>query len=136
MRLVVDTNILVSFFRANPVNEFISRSKLLNLYLFSSEYVFEELRRNKEDVLKYSGVDLEQFEVKLSELLTFIKIVPERLYKEFESEAKQPSPHDKDIPIFALALKLNCPIWSNELVFKKQSKVKILSTRDMIELFG
>jgi len=135
MRLVIDTNILVSFFRENPVNELISKSKFLNLSLFSSEYVLEELKKNKSDVLKYSGLNLKQFNERLSELLSFVKLIPESACKNFESEAKHLAPHDKDVPIFALALKLNCAIWSNELAFKQQDHIKALSTRDMIELF-
>lgn len=135
MELVIDTNILFSFFRPNPVREFISKSKLLNLQLFSSKYVFEELKKNKSDILKYSGLNSKQFNEKLTELSSFIKLFPESSCKEFESQAKELI-HDKDIPIFALALKFNCAIWSNEPSFKKQSKIKILSTRDMIELFS
>ncbi len=44
--------------------------------------------------------------------------------------------HDKDAPIFALALKFNCAIWSNEPSFKQQTKLPVISTRDIIELFG
>ena len=135
MKLVVDTNILVSFFRPNPVNEFISKSKFFNLQLFSSEYMIEELKKNKPDVLKYSGLNLKQFNEKLSELLLFLKLLPESSCKKFESQAKQLT-HDKDVPVFALALSLNCPIWSNEPSFKQQSKIPILSTKDMIKLFG
>ena len=135
MRLVVDTNILVSFFRPNPVNEIISKSKSFNLQLLSPEYAIDELKKNKQDVLKYSGLNPKQFDSKLSELLTFITIIPKDSFKEFESQAKQLI-HDKDVPFFALALKLNCPIWSNEPAFKEQSKVDILSNKDMIELFG
>lgn len=134
MKLVVDTNILVSFFRQNPVNEIISKSKSLNLQLLSPEYAIDELRKNKEDILKYSGLNEKQFEEKLSELLNYIKLIPDNLFKEFESEAEQLI-HDKDIPFFALALKFKCPIWSNEPLFKKQSKIKVFSNREMIELF-
>ena len=136
MRLVVDTNILVSFFRPNPVNEVLSRSESLNLQLFSPEYALEELKKNKQDVLKYSKLNSKQFNERLAELLTFIKTISKGSFEEFEQEAKQLSPHDKDIPIFALALKLNCAIWSNEPAFKEQSKIDVLSNRDMIELVG
>ena len=136
MKLVVDTNILVSFFRQNPVNDIISRSKFLNLQLFSPEYAIEELKKNKQDVLKYSGFNSKQFNEELLKLSTFIKIVPKESFKEFESKAKQLSPHDKDISMFALALNLNSGIWSNEPAFKKQSKIEILSTADVIELFN
>ena len=135
MQLVVDTNILISFFRPNPVREFISKSGFFNLQLFSSEYVIEELKKNKSDVLKYSGLNSKQFNEQLDELLSFIKLFPESSCKEFESQAKQLI-HDKDVPVFALALKLNCAIWSNEPRFKEQSEIKILSNREMIELFA
>lgn len=135
MNLVVDTNILVSFFRSNPVNEIISNSKSLNLQLLSPEYAIDELKKNKQDILKYSGPNSKQFNSKISELLKFINAIPKDSFKEFESQAEQLI-HDKDIPFFALALKINCPIWSNEPAFKEQSKVEILSNKDMIELFG
>jgi len=136
MRFVVDTNILVSFFRPNPVNELISKSPSINLHLFSPEYAVEELKKNKSDILKYAGLNSKQFDEKLSELLEYVKTFPGKSFKEFEDKAKQLSPHDKDNPIFALALKLDCPIWSNEPGFKKQKEVVVLSTRDMIEFLG
>ena len=135
MRLVVDTNILVSFFRKNPVSEIISESKFSNLQLFATKYSIEELKNNEKDILKYSGFNTKQFKEKLLELSKLIKFFSEDLYREFEQEAKQLI-HDKDVPIFALALKLRCPIWSNEPSFKQQSKVPVLSTRDLIELFS
>lgn len=136
MKLVVDTNVLVSFFRPNPVNEIISMSKSFNLCLFSPAYAIDELKKQgiKEAVLKYSGLNSEQFDEKLAKLIILIEIIPDESFKEFESKAKQLI-HDKDVPIFALALKLNCPIWSNEPRFKRQSGVVIFSNRDMIELF-
>lgn len=136
MRFVVDTNILVSFFRPNPVNELISKSKSLNLHLFSSQYIIDELKKNKSDVLKYSGLNEGHFNEKLSELISFLNLIPEESFKKLESSAKQISPHDKDVPVFALALFLNCSIWSNEHAFKLQSKVKVFNTRDMVEMFA
>ena len=135
MKIVVDTNILVSFFRKNPVNELISKYKIFNISLYSSEYNIWELKKNRQDVFKYANFNSKQFEIELSHLITFIKLIPEYECKNFEPEAKKISPHDKDIPVFALALKLECPIWSNEPGFKEQSRVKVFSTRDMIELF-
>ncbi|MEK6928390.1 MAG: hypothetical protein AABW65_00335 [Nanoarchaeota archaeon] len=35
---------------------------------------------------------------------------------------------------FALALKLDCAIWSNDKKLNEQDKVKIYSTEDLIEL--
>jgi predicted nucleic acid-binding protein len=134
MDLIVDTNILISFFRNNPVNAIISSSSSLNLKLFIPEQVREELLRKQADVLKYAKINLEEFNRKFSELEQLLDIIPKDSFKEFELPAKTISPHEKDIPLFALALKLKCPIWSNEPAFKNQSKVNVFSTRDMVEL--
>jgi predicted nucleic acid-binding protein len=61
--------------------------------------------------------------------------MPKGSFREFSLQAKELI-HDKDIPFFALALKLNCPIWSNEPRFKKQSEVEVLLNKDMIEIFS
>ena len=135
MRLVVDTNIIVSFFRPNPVNLLISSPDFFKLELFIPEQAKEELLRNRPDILKYAKINSEEFNQKISELEELLSIESKDSFKKFEAQAKSLAPHDKDIPIFALALKLNCPIWSNELKFKEQSEIKVFSTRDMIELF-
>jgi len=136
MKSVVDTNILISFFRESPVKYIIINQALFDLELYSPKYALEELWNNKLDLLKYSKLSNAELESKFNELQRYIKFLPPHLLKSFEDKAKQISPHDKDIPFFALALKLNCFIWSNEPAFKKQSKVKVLNTKELIEEFS
>ena len=133
MQLVVDTNILFSFFRENPVRFTIINSEFLGLKLSTPEYTIEELRKNESDVLKYAKINSVQFNETLLELSKFIELIPKKSFEQFESKAKQLI-HDKDVPIFALALTLNCAIWSNEPRFKEQSSVKIFNTEDLREL--
>jgi predicted nucleic acid-binding protein len=135
MKAVVDTNILVSFFKSNPVNLIISSHDSFKLELFIPEQVKEELLKNQPSILKYAKISSEEFNKRLSKLEELVSIELKDSFKEFEPQARSLSHHDKDIPVFALALKLNCPIWSNELSFKEQSKIKVFSTKDMIELF-
>lgn len=134
MQLVVDSNILVSFFRQNPVRFLIVNSRLFDMDLFIPEYSIEELKSNKAEILKYSGLNLEQFENSLSDLQKFVNVVLNASFKDYETEAKRISPHDKDIPFFALALKLGCNIWSNEPAFKRQSRIKVFNTKELLEL--
>lgn len=131
MLLVLDANILVSFFRDNPVKFIISNSVSLDLEFYIPQYAIDELKKNKSGILKYGKINSEQFNEKLTELGKYIKIIPDEELKEFESKAKQFSPHDKDLPYFALAIKLNCPIWSNEPAFKEQSDVEIFNTQNL-----
>lgn len=135
MQLVVDTNILLSFFRENPVRFIIVNSDLLGIALFTPEHAIDELKKNESDILKYSKLNSEQFNEALLELSNFAKVIPEESFKQFESKAKQLI-HAKDVPIFALALKLNCAVWSNEPAFTKQSSVEIFNTEDLRKLLG
>lgn len=134
MRLVVDTNILFSFFRENPVRFIIISSQSLGIELFTPAHAIGELRANKSDLLKYSRLSSEQIESVIDELNNCISTISPQEYKECEQKAKQLSPHDKDVPIFALALRLGCVIWSNEPKFKQQDEVKVLSTKELFDL--
>ncbi|MEK6860233.1 MAG: PIN domain-containing protein [Nanoarchaeota archaeon] len=133
MKFVVDTNVLISFFRDNPVRFIIINSQLFNIELYSPEHCWKELLNIKLSVSKYSKLSLEKIELVFEELKNFINIIPDELAISFKSQAEKLI-HDKDVPIFALALKLNCPIWSNEPAFKEQSKIKVFNNRDIIEL--
>lgn len=135
MKLVVNTNILFSFFRENPVRELIVNSDFLGLELYTPRYAFSELRANKSDLIKYSGINKDkELEFAISTLEFFIEVMSDKFFKEFESEAKQISPHSKDAPFFALALKLDSEIWSNEPRLKRQSRVKVYNTEELRKL--
>ncbi len=135
MQLVVDTNILLSFFRDNPVRFIIVNSDILGIALFTPEHAIDELKKNEPDILKYSKLKSEKFNESLSELSSLVKGIPNKSFKQFESKAKQLT-HNKDIPIFSLALKLECAIWSNEPNFKKQSSVEVFNTNDLRKLLN
>ena len=134
MNLVVDTNILVLFFKQNPVYNIISNSNSLNLKLFVPQKAIDELEKNKKDIINYSNKTEKEIEEFTKELKQHITVIGLDKFKEFEDEAKQLAPHEKDLPFFSLALYLKSPIWSNELAFANQSKIKILRTKDIIEL--
>ena len=40
----------------------------------------------------------------------------------------------EDIDFLALSLELNCPLWTNDALLKKQNLVKILNTKEVINL--
>lgn len=136
MKFVVDTNILVSFFRETPVRHIIINSESFNLQLFSPVYALEELRNIKSSISKYSKLSLKELGSAFNELEKCIKTLPLSMFGSFREEAKKIAPHDKDIPFFALALKLDCAIWSNEPAFKKQLRIKVFNTKNLIEYFS
>lgn len=52
---------------------------------------------------------------------------------EYYQESSDTSPDPDDKMYFALALKLNIPIWSNDKELKKQKRVKVYTTEELIE---
>ena len=135
MNLIVDTNILFSFFRENPVRNIIINSNLFGLELSTPEYAIDELWNNKSELMKYSGISIEkELENAIESLKLFVETKPINFFSKFKEDAIKISPDRKDAHFFALALKLNGVIWTNEPRLKKQSKVKILNTADLIKM--
>ena len=67
-------------------------------------------------------------------LFKFGNIVSESDYSAYIKDASKLTKHIKEIPYFALALSLNCAIWSDEKSFNQQSKVKVYSTSELIKI--
>jgi predicted nucleic acid-binding protein len=63
-----------------------------------------------------------------------IEFVSFEEFEEFYKEAEQISPDPNDVQYFALALKLDGAIWSNDKALKKQFIVEVLSTGEIIKL--
>ena len=61
-----------------------------------------------------------------------IKLIPYEEFKSFIAKAEKISPDPKDTEYLALALKLNCILWSNDKKLKTQDKVKVYSTEDLM----
>lgn len=135
MRLVADTNVLFSFFRKGSE----TRKLTLNfeiLELLTPSFCMDELRKHKKLICQKSALSDGEFEEVLDDLLIFVKVSPPSEYKEFLRDAKDVSPDPDDVDLFALALKLNCSIWSGDKELKRQTRVKVLSTKELIELIG
>jgi len=85
----------------------------------------ERFKKLKQELaLKVEFISLEEYSPLFHKALTIVSKSPKNEYEEFV----------KDIDFFALALMLSCPIWSNDKLLKKQSKVIIFNTKEIIEL--
>lgn len=97
--------------------------------------LFAELEKNREDIMSKSGFSHADFNVFVEVLKLRIKFVPLEKFLDKLDEAKETSPHAKDIEYFALALKFESDcIWSEEKLLKEQDKVKVLNTDELWEL--
>ncbi len=130
MRLVVDANVLFSFFKKYSF----TRRFILShpeIELFTPLYVFDELEEHKEEIKSKARIGDIVLEVSKEELREYVTVVPLDDFKDFWEEVKQISPDPDDVEY--LALSLGCAIWSNDRDLKEtQSVVKVFSTSDLI----
>lgn len=134
MDLVIDANILFSVLIKRGVTE-----KLLfeeDLHIFAPEFLFEEFEKYNDLILSKTDRTKEEFNKLINILKRRIKIIPNEETEEFITQAKKICPDKKDVDYFALALKLKCPLWSNDKELKvKQKIILIYSTEELITMF-
>lgn len=134
MKLVVNANILFSFFKKDSVTR-----KLLTSFeifeLYTPSLSIKELLKNREEICRKSKISDSELDEAIEDMKLFIGIVPDENFKDFGAKARKIlGEHIKDIPYFALALSFDCGIWSNEKRLKKQSVIKIFSTEDLLKI--
>ena len=133
MKFILDANPLFSAlikdsFTANViVNE--------NVELSAPEFLFDEFLEHKEEILAKTRRTEKELNDLVDSLKEVIQIIPQKEFESFFEEAKQLTSDEDDIPYLALALKLNLPIWSNDKKMKRQNKVKVYSTEELMRIF-
>ena len=133
MRLIVDSNILFTFFwkNATATDLFVFQ----NLELCSPEFALEEIQKYKQEIVRKAKMTDTEFREIKKELQLLIAFVAIEEYMNYFQNAAKISPDKEDVDFFALALLKDCPIWSNDKKLKEQNEVKILTTKEVIELF-
>ncbi len=138
MELVVDVNVVLSSLltKGNSFKVFALNDSFNKFNFIAPEFLLTELEKYKENFLKRSGLSKDEFEEVLEFLLEQITFIPNSEFSEFLPKAKELLPeHIKDSPYVALALKLDCSIFSGDKILKKISPVEILSPKEMLNKF-
>jgi len=133
MQLIIDANIVISALISwnGKTRDLIFRN---NLTFLAPKLLLKETEKYKSLIIKKSNLDEKLFEIAKSLIFSKIKLIP---FSEFKSSINEsqgicPDPNDKEY--FALALSKNIPIWSDDKALKQQSKIKIISTTELINL--
>ncbi len=134
MTIAVDTNILFSFFWENSITKRLITNLKLNI--ISPEMAISELQKYSEDIIKRLNASRKEFNDKLENLKSTVKFIKIDNYRNFLKEAESFSPDKKDAEFLALCLKERCILWSNDSLLKTQNRVKVLSTKEVIELLS
>ena len=135
MLLIVDANVVLSaLIPGSKSIDLLTKLEKTGYKFFSPEFLLEEVNKNIPSLVKTSGLTREELQAAFTLLLKRIEIISKSEYEEFLLEAKRVSPDVKDVPYFALAIKMKCPLWSREPRLKRQKAVKVLDDKDVEEL--
>ncbi len=93
-----------------------------------------EFEKHKEEILGKTERTTEDFYQLLGVLKRRITIIPLEELTEYVEKAEEISPDRGDMAYFALALKFNCPIWSNDKKLKQQHTIKVYHTHELVKL--
>jgi len=132
MLLVVDANELFA--------AIIAKGKTLNIFFdsrlefVSPKFILNEFTKHKPEIIRKSGLNEGDLSSFLLLLIPKIKLFNTEEFNKFLKEAMEICPDPNDVEYFALALKLNCAVWSEDKALKKQSLVNVLNTGDLLKL--
>ncbi len=134
MELVVDTNVLFSFFKSDSSTRKIIIGTSLTLY--APHETFTELLKYTDEICEKSSITKKEFNRIRAALHSLVKTIHQSTFRKECDLATSflPDTSKEDAPFIGLALHLGIPLWSNDKALKKQEKVKVFSTSDLLKI--
>ena len=131
MKLVLDSNIIFSALIKKSITRNIILSDAFDLN--APEYIFSEITKHKELLLRKSKLEKRDFDALLLLLQKHVHLISNEKYDEKTTIAEDilKEIDITDSPFLALALALNCSIWSNDGHFKHQDQVGVYTTKEL-----
>lgn len=132
MRLVVDTNRII----AALIKDSVSRRLIshIDAELLTISFFEEEIQKHKKILLEKSGLNEIGFDMLFEKLKDNLVILDDNRVRTKIMEASKIM--DKidpdDTPFVAAALATKADIWSDDAHFKKQRRIKVYKTKDLI----
>lgn len=142
MKVVIDTNVLITcFWKGSVFRSLVQKS---NLELYAPAYALEEIRKHREEIRKKVRLPLVEFAKTLQDLHMLVTFVSLHEYSQHFSEVlaiAKHFPHSEneilnDIDFLALAVHLDCLLWSNDALLKRQPLVSVVTTKEFILLLA
>ncbi|MEK6907452.1 MAG: PIN domain-containing protein [Nanoarchaeota archaeon] len=132
MDFVVDANVIfAALIKGNLSYRFFF---LKDLHLYAPEFILIEIEKHRNFIIGKS--EHGDFEKVLEVLKKRITLVPLEDLRAYIKEAEKISPDKADVSYLALALKLKIPILSNDKDLKRQNKVKVYSSQELLNLLS
>ena len=137
MIFIIDSNILISAL----IKDSITRKILVESgwIFFYPEIAFHEIRKYQELILEKSRMNEEEYLQVLRRLLKHIILVPQEQFNSKILDAKNlmGERDPNDVVFLALAMSINnSKIWSNDNDLSEQKEIKVLTTKDIINVYS
>ena len=134
MKITVDANILF----ACLIKDSTTRELFLNpaLFLFAPEFIVDEFARHLVEVRKKSGLSNEELYRLVDKVLGQLVLLSDKDLKPFLPAAASLVDDPKDWLYISCALYENTIIWSHDLDFGTQKRIRIISTKELINIVG
>ena len=129
MKLVIDANIVMSCLVSGGVAELVFSP---HLELAAPELLFDEIRKHKKEIIAKSWLSDAEVELLLTLIEKQVSVFPRYTFEHLMPKAeKLLGKHVKDSPYIALALYLECPLWSYEKRFGNIHGIKVVDSSDV-----
>lgn len=134
MKVTIDANILFSaLLRKGPTRKILFNPEI---ELYAPRFLLTEFQKHTVFLIKKFGGDKEEFAVLCQTILLQIHFVQDKELQPFLPAAASLLQDPKDWLYLACSLKEDTLLWSNDKGFKKQSRVKVKTTAEMIDTVG
>ncbi len=116
--VVLDANSLIRAMLGRRVREIIE-THFTRVRFCAPDTAFAEAREHLPEILGKRGIDPEAAVAVLDEMLALIACIDVEIYGPFETAARERLKRrdEEDWPVFAAALALECPIWTEDADF-------------------
>lgn len=132
--LIVDTNRII----AALVKDSFSRILITSspVAFFTIGFSKQEIIKHKEELMKRTDLDESAFDALLGTLYNKLNIIADTILEPYLEEAKKimETIDPDDVQFIAAALATSCDgIWSDDKHFQKQHRVKVWTTKELLE---
>lgn len=134
MKATVDANILFSALLRKSITRRIWFNPELELY--APAHLLAEFQKYRCFLLKKFGGSEDEFSGLYLKLLSQVHFIPDDKLKPFLPAAASLSGDPKDLLYLACSLAEDTILWSNDKGFKKQSRIMVLNTEEIVQEIG
>jgi len=131
LKIVIDTNILFSYFWKNSITKKIIESNIFELY--TPNFAFDELAKYKSEIIYKVKITEKEYNQTIKELNEKIIIVDPIKYSQ-ELRKVTTIPDVNDIDFIALSMYLDKILWTNDNALTNQDYALVLNTKQILYL--